>query len=360
MSNVSPPSTEWSRPLRYYVLTLLIVGVLAFAWLIRAVFPPLIIAGLIAYLLTPAVEYLAKRTRLKRGVAVAIVFFGGLLVLVGLPALLLPSLIGESEQILSSVEALFTDLQQALGRPIVLFDYRITLAPLAPDFSEVLSNGITALSVNAFVLVEAVTRNLLWSLVTAVATYFFMLDWRKLREALVRLTPAGYEADALVMESRIQAIWSGYLRGNLLLMLIVGVTFTLAWTALGVPGALLLGLIAGLLTIIPDLGPSIAAGLAVAVALVSGSTYLPLSNTWFALLVLAVYVGLINIKNIWLRPVIFGSSVKMHAGLVFVAIIVAVVVEGILGALVVVPVLASAGVVLGYLYRKVMKLPSWD
>jgi predicted PurR-regulated permease PerM len=155
----------------------------------------------------------------------------------------------------------------------------------------------------------------------------------------------------------IKDVWRGYLRGNLVLMLIVGIVFTLAWLAVGVPAALLLGILAGLLTIIPDLGPAIAAGVAVLVALFEGSTYIPLTNFWFAVLVFGIYMVLINLKNIWLRPLLFGRSVQMHEGVVFIAIMIAVLMQGILGALVVVPFLASLGIILRYILRSIYNLP---
>jgi predicted PurR-regulated permease PerM len=142
-------------------------------------------------------------------------------------------------------------------------------------------------------------------------------------------------------------------------MLIVGVAFTIAWFALGVPGALFLGIIAGILTFIPDIGPAIAAALAVIVSFIEGSTHLPVSNFWFAVIVFGVYLGLINVKGVWIRPLVFGRSVHMHDGVVFISIIIAVAIWGILGALVIVPLLASIGVVLRYVYRKAQHLPPW-
>jgi predicted PurR-regulated permease PerM len=170
----------------------------------------------------------------------------------------------------------------------------------------------------------------------------------------VLLAPAEYRDDARRIYAEIKEIWRGYLRGNLTLMTVTGILFTIAWLLIGVPGAIVLGLIAGLLTIIPDLGPAIAAILAVLVSLVEGSTYLPVSEPVFSLIVMGVYLVLINIKNIWIRPRIFGRSVHMHDGIVFVAIVAAIVVEGVLGALVVIPVLASAAVIGGYVWRRVL------
>jgi predicted PurR-regulated permease PerM len=166
--------------------------------------------------------------------------------------------------------------------------------------------------------------------------------------------PKEYQPDARHIYNEIKQIWHGYLRGNLALMVIVGIMFTLAWFAIGLPGALILGLIAGVLTIIPDLGPAIAAVLATAVALFEGSTFLEISNFWFAVLVVGIYLLLINIKGIWIRPRIFARSVHMHDGIVFIAIMAAVVIQGILGALVIIPVLASLGVLGRYIYYQLI------
>jgi predicted PurR-regulated permease PerM len=141
-----------------------------------------------------------------------------------------------------------------------------------------------------------------------------------------------------------------------LLMVIVGVTFTIAWTVIGIPGALVLGVAAGFLTLIPDVGPFLAAALAIGVALLEGSnwSWMPASNIFVALITLAVYLLLIAIKNFWLRPFIMGRSVHMHEAIVLISIILATILWGILGALLIVPVLASFVVILDYMRRRIL------
>lgn len=146
----------------------------------------------------------------------------------------------------------------------------------------------------------------------------------------------------------------GYLRGQLLLMFVVGIAFTIAWSILGIPGALVLGVVAGLFTLVPDVGPFLAAALAMAVALLEGSSWIRLSNFWVMMIVLGVYLVLISIKNFWLRPVIMGRSVNMNEGLVLVAILIATILNGIIGALLVVPVLASGVIIVDYLLRRIV------
>ena len=75
-------------------------------------------------------------------------------------------------------------------------------------------------------------------------------------------------------------------------------------------------------------------------------------------IVLVVYLVLINIKNFWLRPYIMGRSVNMNEGLILVAILLATILSGILGALLVVPVLASGVIILDYLLKRITgKMP---
>jgi predicted PurR-regulated permease PerM len=359
MAEPHPSSSTWSPTLRYIVFAGLVVGLLGFLWYVRALFTPIVIAGLLAYILSPLVDWLAARVRWKRTVIVSLVYWLGLAVIVLVPVLLLPVLLAEFETLAQDLQLIVSNLQRLTARPVNLLGLNLHLGELIPDVTSLVAEGITSLSVNAFHFIESTTRNLLWVLVILVATYYLLQDWQQVHRWLVTVPPAAYRADAERLYGEIALVWRGYLRGNLVLMLVVGVVFTLAWLAVGIPGAFVLGVIAGLLTIIPDVGPFIAGALAAGVALVEGSRVLPLSNFWFAVLVFGIYLGLINIKNIWLRPRVFGRSVHMHEGIVFVAIMVAVVLEGIIGALVVVPLLASAVVLVRYLYRRMQGLPPW-
>ena len=320
---------------------------------------PLVIAALIAYVLNPVVDFLADRTRLSRPAMATIVFLFGLIVVGILPAIMLPTLLSEVQILTADFQDIIAQAQNMVSQPVVIFDQELHLEQLIPDFTEMFSTSIVVFSENIFHFLETATKNLLWILIILVVTYYLLRDWVHLRKRLSEFVPVQYLPDARRLYSEIKQVWRGYLLGNLLLMLIVGVVFSLAWIIIGVPAALVLGIIAGILTVIPDLGPAVAAGLAVVVALFEGSTYMQISNNWFALLVAGVYLGLINIINIGLRPKVFSRSVHMHEGIVFVAILVAIVVQGILGAIIVIPLLASISIVGEYTYRRIQKLPPW-
>ena len=197
----------------------------------------------------------------------------------------------------------------------------------------------------------------MWVLVVFGATYFFMTEWENVHEWLIRIAPEDYRADVHKLYAQIREVWMAYLRGQLTLMIIVAITFTVVWTVIGLPGSLYLGLLAGLLSIVPDIGPIAATALALAVALLEGSNWLPVNNFVFGLIVVILYVVLINIEHVWLRPYILGRSVYMNEAIVFVAIIAAVIFSGILGAFIIVPVLASLAVIWNYLHARMLGMP---
>jgi len=209
-------------------------------------------------------------------------------------------------------------------------------------------------------LLETTSLSLLWFLVILVSVHLFLSEWPSIRNWMLNLAPPPYRAEMEELYNRIRRVWAAYLRGQIVLMIIVGVVFTIAWLILGIPGALVLGALAGLFTLVPDVGPFLAMVLAAGVALLEGSAWIPLSNFWVAGIVVIVYLVLINLKNFFLRPYIMGRSVHMNEALVFIAIMTATILKGIIGALLVVPLLASVVVIGDYIRRRVAALPPFE
>lgn len=346
----------WSLPLRYSVGILLVVLLGLFLWHIRSVLRPLIIAAFIAYLLNPPVDFLIRWKRFSRKAAVNLVFFTVVAVLVALPATIMPIFFNEIQMVFNDVLNLFDELDVLLSRPVMIGGQRFYLDQMAETVTHFRTTVISPLPAAVLKIVETTSLGALWALVILVSVYLFLSKWHTIREWLFSLFHPDYADEAQELYRRVREIWLNYLRGTLLLMFIVFVVFTIAWVGIGIPGALVLGLLAGFLTIIPDVGPAVAVLIAIAVALLEGSTWIPLSNGWIALIVLGVYLVLINIKNLLIRPFIMGRSVHMNEGLVLVAILLATVLWGILGALLIVPVLASLAVVGDYLRRRILGL----
>ena len=351
---------QWSVQMRYFVLALALILLVALGWYARAMFQPLVVAGLLAYLLNPAVSWLKQRTRWSHKIAVNVVYFVSLAVLLSIPATVVPVLLNETETLTLDLKDFPTQLQTFLSQPLQILGYQFSLSRYLPGFGQSLANWIAPLPGTALHVLEATSRNVLWIILIVVTVYYLLMEWESLREWLFRIWPEDYRADARRLFLDIKGIWASYLRGQLAMMLILSILYTIAWLAIGLPGALILGILTGVLNIVPELGPLVAAMLAFVVALVEGSYFLPLSNVWFGVLTIGLYLALNYIKTIWIQPRVLGYNVHMHEGLVFVAIVVAILVQGVLLVLIIVPVLASAMVIGKYLRRRILGQQPFD
>jgi len=304
--------------------------------------------------------YLTTRTRIDRMAAVNLVFFSAVILLIGLPATLLPIFADEAQFLIEDILNLANQLRQTLSSPIRLGGLVFHLEEWGQGIFEVQNAVLSPLPEQMLKLLETTSVGVLWFLVILVSVHLFLSQWPAMRDWLINLATPPYRPEMEELYNRVKRVWMAYLRGQIVLMLIVGIVFTLAWLILGIPGALVLGVLAGLFTLIPDVGPFLAMVLAAGVALLEGSTWIPLSNFWVTGIVLIVYLVLINLKNFFLRPYIMGRSVHMNEALVFIAIIIATILKGILGALLVVPLLASVVVIAGYVQRRVLGLPPFE
>jgi predicted PurR-regulated permease PerM len=351
--------SKWNPPVRYaaFAVVLIIAGI--GLWYIRSVLEPLVIAAFIAYLINPAVNYLTRRTRLSRPAAVNLVFSITLIIMIGTPSALTPIFFDEFKQVVTDLLSVLNQFISWLMRPNILPGIPIDFSQLANQLTQFRSTFLTSLPDQALQILGKTSLGALWVIIVLVAVYYFLAEWPRLRTGFIESFPNKYKPELEELYLRVRTIWMNYLRGQLLLMLIVGVVFTIAWTIIGIPGALVLGVIAGFLTLIPDVGPFIAAMLACGVALLEGSnwSWMPASHLIVTIITLAIYFFLIAIKNFWLRPTILGKSVHMHEALVFISIILSTVLWGILGALLVVPVLASLLVIVDYLRRRILDMP---
>lgn len=357
---MSVSQKNWSLPFRYTVALILFVAFVALLFYAHEAVKALIIAAFVAYLISPAVGYLITRTRLSRAVAVNLVYFSALIFLVGVPATLTPIFFDEIKIVAQDLLDLSSEASAILSEPVQFGGMVFHFEQLGESLSHVQDAVLTPLPEEALALLETTSVSILWFLVIIVSVHLFMSEWPRMREAVIGLAPVEYQDDMRELYARLREVWMAYLRGQIVLMVVVGIVFTIAWTIMGIPGALVLGVLAGFFTLIPDVGPFLAAAVAVAVALLEGSSWIPLSNIWVAVIVFVVYLVLINLKNFLLRPYIMGRSLHMNEALIFISIMIATILEGIMGALLIVPLLASTIVIYKYLQRRISGLSPFE
>lgn len=360
MKKRPPEAQTWSLPYRYVMGLILFISLVALLIYAREAVKMLIIAAFAAYLINPAVIFLTENSKLSRSAAVNLVYFSAVIFLVVVPAALMPVFFDEIKIVAQDILQLSQDANKMLAQPVKVGELEFHLEEVGKSLAHVQDTLLTPLPEEALALLESTSISVLWFLVILVSAYLFLSEWPRLRDALIEFGPVEYHDEMRELYKRVRRVWMAYLRGQIVLMLIVGIVFTIAWFIIGIPGALVLGVLAGLFTLVPDVGPFLAAALATGVALLEGSSWIPLSNFWVAGITLATYLVLINMKNFFLRPYIMGRSVHMHEGVVFIAIMIATILEGIMGALLVVPVLATSVVIFDYLRRRIVGLPPFE
>jgi HAD superfamily hydrolase (TIGR01549 family) len=347
-------STEWSRTTKRLVIVGLVIVLLLFLYLFRAILPPIAIAIVLAYLLKPVADFVERRGGLPRTVAVLLVFLVVLLISITIPVTVVPSAVERITRLNLDFQQLADDLVVVLSQPIVILDFRFNPQDLLGDVRGALQDLLQPFATQTVTLLFGVASSLLWVLSILIISFYLIKDAERLRAVLDRTAPPGYTEELRHLREEINQVWKAFFRGQVVLGIIIGLTVWIAMTAVGLPNAGPLGLLAGLLEVIPTFGPILATIPAVLIALFWGSTYLPLSNFWFAVLVLGIYIVIQQVENAYLVPRIMGRRLQLHPVVVFIGVLAGGMLLGALGVFMAAPIIASLRVLLIYVYAKLL------
>ncbi len=354
-------SPHWNSTTKYTVLALILVSLVAALYFIRPLIGPLVISALLAFVLTPLVDRLASRAKMKRDIAVLVVYLLFLVPLIAIPSVIAPIAIRQVMNLSFDLIEIEKQVEEFLSQTVSIGGMTFSMPAIIPqDFNQFLQDFVLQASTGAFDRLGELTSNLAWLLVILVATFYFLKDSARLLDWLVGLVPQAYQDDARKYLSELNKIWGAFLRGQLILVLLITVSTAITMSAVGLRGAIGVGILAGILDIIPSLGPMVAGIIAGLVALIFGSSFLNISNALFAVIVVAIFLVIQQVENIWWRPQIMGQTLRIHPGLVFVGVIGALALSGIVGALVIIPLMASIGVLGRYIQAKLRDEPPWQ
>jgi phosphoglycolate phosphatase-like HAD superfamily hydrolase len=187
-----------------------------------------------------------------------------------------------------------------------------------------------------------------------VISFYVVKDAPQIGRFIATRLPEPLRPELKRLWSELALIWDAWVRGILTLGLAMGVIVWLATTILGVRNAPALGLMAGILEFIPGVGPTVGAMVAVLIALILGSTWLPLPNMWFAVLVAVVYFLLYQFENVYLLPRLVGRRIALHPAVVIVTALAGAQLAGVLGILLAAPTVASIRTLFAYAFNRLL------
>lgn len=350
----------WHRTLRQWVAIAFVALFVLGMGVLWPFLGPLSLALLLAYILIPVVNRLARRMRWPRTAAAVCVYLLLIVVIILIPVLILPVIVNQVEVLIPTL----IDGMEQLGTQIAdlptttIFGLSINPYELYLEFSSPLVSVATNLASESFNVMFGIATTfvstLVWSLFILVVSFYIVNDAPNISRYFWGLIPHEARQEVYYLTRRIDRTWHAFLRGQLMLATVIFVVTTLTLIILGVPQAFFLGVLAGLLNMVPNLGPVLSSVPAIAIALIQGSTQFEISNLLFGLIVTFAYVLIQQVESQWLTPRIIGGSVNLHPAMIIIGAIIGFSAVGVFGIFLAAPTLASLRIVGGYAYRKML------
>ena len=375
-----PPPTEKQVKILWTSVTALAVGVLlalialltlGVGWVVNAlssVLIPLAIAGVIAYLLDPIVDWFQKKRGFKRQNAIILVFCIAVLLVGGVVASVVPSLISQVNELTTEFPKQAKKFQVSVSSIVKTGDpakptNTSTNAPAKPVWFEMprewMKNvGVTNEKVREF-MVDAVAKISAWWLeqlkkvmslfgflaglaLVPVYVFYFLLEKRGIKRNWTDYLPvheSRVKEEIVFVLHSINECLIVFFRGQVLVAMCVGVLLTTGFLVIGLEYAILLGVMAGLLSIIPYLGVALSIIPAFVLSMIQ---FVPDDGWLKPILVLVVFAAVQTMEGLFISPKIIGDRVGLHPLTIIVAVMVGTtLLGGIMGGVLAIPLTAA-------------------
>lgn len=339
---------DWNKSLRIALTTLAVLlciyyvgqlrGFFHDIWsVLQAVLFPFLAALVATYVLQPIVELLVLR-RVPRPIAILLIYIAFILLCVVAILHAIPVVSRQFTQLAQSMPNLMANLNgwiDEFGRQKQYLPDAVRTG-IEAALAQVERN-ITAYAAGAFTVITNAVGTIFAAFVVPFLVFYMLKDARAIGRGIIHLLPERYRAKVRDLLTGVDETLGRYIRGQLIVMLAVGILTYAGYLVIGMPYALLLALFVGIVDVVPFLGPFIGAAPALLLAL-SQSPVL-------ALKVLVVNVIVQQCEGNLLGPQIMGKSLSLHPMAIVAALLIGGELGGVLGLIAAVPILAVGKVV---------------
>ncbi|HMM21216.1 MAG TPA: AI-2E family transporter [Selenomonadales bacterium] len=319
---------------------------------VTSIYLPIILAVVLAFILNPAVNLFSRfrlwpaRFHIPRGLAVILAIIVALLAIgAGMFFIFFP-FVAEFDRFVANLPALLRKIQNLTG----VLEARAHDMEVPEAVRAVADHALTtavsyALAVGRRLLDSTVgfASQVVELVVVPVLTYYFLKDWRELKESVVEVLPSAARGKARLIIEEMAAVVSAYIRGQALVSIIIGFLVFLGMYFLDVGYPLVLGLLATLTETIPIIGPIIGATPALFLAY--------LNSPALALKVLIFFLVIHQLENHIVVPKIMGHTIALHPVVVIISLLIGGQLLGVVGMILSVPVAALLKVLLKHLWH---------
>jgi predicted PurR-regulated permease PerM len=340
---VAQNTSGWSRPQLWAWLA--IAAAIGFlVWLLAPILSPFLFGAILAYILDPIVERLTNRY-FPRTLAVVLVMLIVFTLFAALLLVVLPLLYKETRLLMEKAPA-FLDWTDQHAAPWLKQKFDLdaqfdvaTVKQMARDAfagnDDLMKRLLSSVGVGSLAVITFVVNLVL----VPVVLFFLLRDWNKVLAIVESLIPLQARAKALVIAREIDAVLAEYLRGEVLVILIMSTYYVVALSLARLEFALPIGIITGLAVVVPYVGITIGVFLATAAGLLQFDNLTGVLWVW-----LAIGIGQ-ALEGLAVTPLIVGNRIGLHPVAVIFALLAFGQVFGFLGVLLALP--ASAAVLVG-------------
>ncbi len=339
----------------------LLAAVVMFAGQVRIIWLPLAFAFGLVILLNPLVR-LFQRIKFPRVLATISAFLMGISLLVAAGALLIPAVRDQFQEFSLQLPSLY---DQAVAWLLdVSADLGVDLGPIwtSDTITDWLQDPANQDSIQSFLggfgagagrFLRGLAEVLAVVLLAPVLAFYFLLDLPRTQRLGLELTPPRLREEAAFVGEQVGRALTGFVRGQLLVALVVGTLSSIALAILDLPFWLLIGLTAGLLNMVPFIGPFVGGALAGTVALVIGE---PAK----ALIAIGAFWAIQQLDNQLITPLIQRTRVRLAPPIIVLSLLIGGSIAGLLGVLIAVPTVSVVRIIAGHLWRTRVLGESWE
>ncbi|MEW5867882.1 MAG: AI-2E family transporter [Chloroflexota bacterium] len=362
-------SPKWGSTTKMVVGLTVVALFAALLFQFRQIIGPLLLTFILAFLLHPVVNRLnaltprlSWRTSVNLVYLVLVVLLGGSFTITGLAVIQqAQSLVSFVDRFVKDLPALLADLSgrvYAIG-PFQFDLSQFDLAALANQLLGVVQPLLGQVGGLVSVLATSAASTLGWGLFVLLVSYFLLSESGRFPENPLQIEIPGYNADTRRLGHELAQTWNAFLRGQLVISLLVILSYSVLLTILGTRFTLAIAMLAGLARFVPWIGPLITWTVTALVAFFQTSNYFDLSPFRYAALVLIACLVLDQIFDNLIVPRLLGQTLGVHPAGVLIAAIVVTNLIGIVGLVLAAPVLATLNLLGRYVLRKMFDLPPW-
>lgn len=363
-------SPKWGRSTKIIVAVSLLALTVAVVIRFQQLFPPLIMALVIAYLFYPVASFMERRARMPWGLSVTLIYAVLGLIILGLLVLGGYEIVSQIQSLIGMVETLLEQLPEILDslklQVIIIGPYALDLNNLGIDLSglrdQLINSTQAVLNQTGSILgtvASSAINTIGWILFILFVSYFLLIESGGLREKIFSYDLRDYNEDARIFSARLGNIWNAFLRGQIILFFLAILIYTVVLTLLGMRFAFGLALIAGLARFLPYVGPAINWILMGMIAYFQDYKLFGLSPIVYTAIVIVIAIVIDYWLDYFVSTRIMSRTLRVHSAAILVAVIVAADLLGLLGVVIAAPILATVQLAYTYIFRKLNDEDPW-